>query len=265
MGVGEARAGGDVGVGHGRSQDELLEGRGLGALVEEARAEDDPHVALPDAVDHDLDVVDLVLPVGVVGDDVAHRRVAEGELEAGLQGRALAEVDGVAHDGGPGLLGPVGRVVARAVVDAHDLREDGAGLAHDVGDDGGLVVERHHQPHVLVLHASSVERSRTARPPRHTSAGRHATRSRSAPDGTRRELESEDHDGRVVAGLPVAGPPAAGGPGAARHLEASAGPDDSTGRPRSASPSSARPTRTRAASPRTRRCSRTTSRTPATT
>ena len=55
-------------------------------------------------LDHDLDVVDLVLAVGVEGDDVAHPRVAEGELEAGLQRGALTEVERVAHDGRARLL-----------------------------------------------------------------------------------------------------------------------------------------------------------------
>ena len=57
VGVGEARAGGEVGVGHGRAQDQLLQGRGLGALVEEPGAEHDAHVAAADALEHHLDVV----------------------------------------------------------------------------------------------------------------------------------------------------------------------------------------------------------------
>ena len=107
--------------------------------------------------------MDLVLAVRVVGHDVAHVGVAEGVVEAGLQGGALPEVDGVAHDGGAGELGGLGRAVLRPVVDADDVGEDGAGLADDLGDDGGLVVERHHQPHVVVLHADK-RRAVRARP-----------------------------------------------------------------------------------------------------
>ena len=103
-------------------------------------------------LEHRDDVVDLVLPVGVVGDDPPHLRDAEGVLEAGLQGSALAEVDRMPYDDRAGELGLPRTVVRGPVVDAHHVRKRGSRPADDVTDDLALVVEGDHQPDVVVAH-----------------------------------------------------------------------------------------------------------------
>ena len=59
---------------------------------------------------------------------------------------ALAEVGRVPDDDGAGSASPGGRVVARAVVDADDMRESAAGLRNDLGDDRRLVEQGHDEP-----------------------------------------------------------------------------------------------------------------------
>ncbi len=96
------------------------------------------------------DVVGLVLPVGIKGDDPSHPGLRECVLEAGLESRPLAKVDGVRDEVRPGLgCGRTACIVA-PVVDAHDVRQDATRLPYDVGDHTCLVVQGDDQPDVVV-------------------------------------------------------------------------------------------------------------------
>ena len=66
---------------------------------------------------------DLVLAIGVEGDEVLRLRVLQRVLQPGLQGRTLAQIDRVPQHHRARTLGLVGRVVAGTVVDDDDVGE----------------------------------------------------------------------------------------------------------------------------------------------
>ena len=90
--------------------------------AEEPRPEHDVEVARLERRRAAHGVVDAVLAVGVEGDEALHARQHASELDPGLQGRALAHVDGVVDEVGAGLEDLGGRAVGAAVVDADDVR-----------------------------------------------------------------------------------------------------------------------------------------------
>ena len=87
------------------------------------------------------DLTRIVLPVGVEEDQhVAHRA-----LDPEAQRVALAAVVLDSNDSGPGLLGPFGGPIGRAVVDDQDLvrlRDCLPAAVNDAADGAGLVVRR---------------------------------------------------------------------------------------------------------------------------
>src|SRR5690606_8754213 len=153
VGVGQPHAGALVGDPHGGLEHELLQQARLGALVEEAGAEDDREALAAGELEHLLGVADLVLAVGVerheVGDVGQRQRVLDRRLQRG----ALSQVGRVAqHRGAGGACGGI-RAVGAAVVDADDVPEPTDELRDDVGDDACLVVDGHEDRHILVGHA----------------------------------------------------------------------------------------------------------------
>ena len=140
------------------AEDDALEQTGVRAVVEEPRPEDDGDVVAPGQLDHREDVLHLVLAVRVERHEVAGTGLLPGVLDPGLQRGSLPEVHGVPEHRGPRRARLLGGRVRAPVVDAHDVPERPAGVAHDVADDARLVVERDHEPDVVV--AARVLRSR---------------------------------------------------------------------------------------------------------
>ena len=91
-----------------------------------------------------------MLTVGVERGE--HRRpgLLAGVLDAGLDRRALTEVDRVAHHVRAGAQRHLVGVVAAAVVDAHHVIENGANVSDDVADNARLVEGRDDDPNVVV-------------------------------------------------------------------------------------------------------------------
>ena len=146
--IGELEPGGHVGDPDGRLQHDPLHDAGVGAIVEEARAEDDGDVVALGEVEHEHRVFDAVLAVGIERDDVAGVGLRLDVVESGLQGGTLAEIDRMSQHACAGGLGRGDRAVGAAVVDAHDVVEVLAELCDDAADDGFFVVQRDHDPGV---------------------------------------------------------------------------------------------------------------------
>ena len=112
---------------------------GLADARAESSSDDDVDVADAQPVDHRDEVLDAVLTVGVEGGEDLSAGLAAGVLDAGLDGRTLAQVHRVAHQMRPGPQRDVAGVVAAAVVHAHDVGENRAQIGDDVADDAGFV------------------------------------------------------------------------------------------------------------------------------
>ena len=82
--------------------------------------------------------------------NTAGARLSAGVLDAGLDRRALSEVDRVAHHVGAGAQRRFAGVVAAAVVDADHVIENGANVSDDVADNARLVKGRDDDPNVVV-------------------------------------------------------------------------------------------------------------------
>ena len=96
--------------------------------VEETRPKDEREILLARSIHHRCRIGRFVLPVGVEGDDVAGT-AREGRLKAGLQRRALAEVDGMGSSKGARSAGESSSVIGRRVIDDEHTREKGANAA----------------------------------------------------------------------------------------------------------------------------------------
>ena len=108
------------------------------------------------SIHHRCRIGRVVLPVGVEGDDVAGT-AREGRLKAGLQRRALAEVDGVGSGKGTRSAREGSSVIGRRVIDDEHTREKGANARDDAPDHGRLVKRGDDHPRVGAhLHSISV-------------------------------------------------------------------------------------------------------------
>ena len=135
----------------------------LGDAVAEASADDDVEVLGDQPVDHADDVLDAVLAVRVERDEHRGAGPVAGVLDAGLDGGALTEVDGVAHQVCAGGQGSLAGVVAASVVDAHDVVEDGADVDYHLGDHARFVEGGDDEPNVVVAGVWGVDAEQTTR------------------------------------------------------------------------------------------------------
>ena len=88
-----------------RSATRSLEKRRPAALVlAESGSDDDVDVTRAEPVDHRGNVFHPMLPVAVESRENLRPRLLAGVLDAGLDGRALAQVDGMAHQVSPARL-----------------------------------------------------------------------------------------------------------------------------------------------------------------
>ena len=128
--------------------------------IGEPGADDEVDVLGGEPVDHPDHVLDPVLTVGVERGE--HRRAgpAAGVLDAGLDGRALAEVDRMAHDVRARAQRDVAGVVAAAVIDTDHVVENGANVGDDVADDAGLVEGGDDDPNVVVTRVDGPQTTR---------------------------------------------------------------------------------------------------------
>ena len=124
--VGDLEARGRAGEPHRGLEDKPTRTGDAVGGAEEAGAEHDLDVVAPGQLDHGGGVVDVVLAVGVEGDDVVHVETGQRVPDAGLERRTLAQVGGVADDIAPAAAGQGRAVVAAAVVDADHVRESAA-------------------------------------------------------------------------------------------------------------------------------------------
>src|SRR6266540_3300356 len=97
------------------------------------------------------DIVHPVLPVGVEGDQVLDTVAGQRVPQPGLQRRALAQVDRVPDQVGTGAEDAYRGVIDAAVIDAHHVGEGLLHVGDHVGDHRRLVVDRDHDPHVVVV------------------------------------------------------------------------------------------------------------------
>jgi hypothetical protein len=91
------------------------------------------------SVDHCDDVLDAMLPVGVEGGEDLRAGLTAGVLDAGLDGRALAQVHRVTDQMRPGPQGEVASAVRAAVVHTHHVGEHRPQSGDHVADDTGLI------------------------------------------------------------------------------------------------------------------------------
>ena len=87
-----------------------------------------------------------MLPVGIEGHKILGILVGERILQTGLQGRTLAQVDGVVHDASTGPPRCLGRVVGAAIIHAYHVGESFPGVTEHVAHHGCFVEQRDDEP-----------------------------------------------------------------------------------------------------------------------
>ncbi len=105
----------------------------------ESSSDNDVDIADVEPIDHRDQVLDAVLTVAVEGGEDLCAGLAAGVLDAGLNGRTLAQIHRVAHQMCPGPQRSVAGVVAAAVVHTHHVGENRAQIGDDVADHAGFV------------------------------------------------------------------------------------------------------------------------------
>src|SRR6266540_3133768 len=134
-----------------RAQHQPLEPRYRRRAFQEPGAQHDIRLPRAGEVQHAHDIVHLVLPVGVEGDQVLDTVAGQRVPQPGLQRRALAQVDRVPDQVGTGAEDAYRGVIDAAVIDAHHVGEGLLHVGDHVGDHRRLVVDRDHDPHVVVV------------------------------------------------------------------------------------------------------------------
>ena len=104
MRVGEGHTGCRAGEKGRRPEEGTSTARHVAVKSKKPGAEDHVQAAGASMIEHGERVADLVLPVGVEGDEVVGVGRSEGESKAGLQGGAAAEVTGWVTTSPPAAL-----------------------------------------------------------------------------------------------------------------------------------------------------------------
>ncbi len=116
-----------------------------GRLAEEARAQHDIGARGPLQRQHRLEVFGPMLTVGIEGGDVV-RPFTKGEVDTGLERRALAKVEMMPDDRRAGGKSDITGTVGRAVVDQHNILEMLHQLGNDFADDRTFIEGRNNDP-----------------------------------------------------------------------------------------------------------------------